>query len=162
MPLKKHLDIVLLKISCILATLLHLASFFIFIPFSTLYCIILIVILLICVLFNLPLLHTQHQLDKQFLHPISHFYNTWSKPAQYMTFFLLLYALLTLLFSINLLGNEQIQQQHSGYALMQRGTFIRDATAQEYQTYHMRVTRLFSSYILLFCFSFFNFFRFKA
>jgi hypothetical protein len=79
-----------------------------------------------------------------------------------MTCFLLLYALLTLLFSINLLGNEQIQQQHSGYALMQRGTFIRDATAQEYQTYHMRVTRLFSSYILLFCFSFFNFFRFKA
>lgn len=91
----------------------------------------------------------------------AHFYTTWSITAKYLTIFLLIYAIFNLVFSIHLLGNEQVHRQHSGYVLEQQGTFIREATEQEYQHYQMRITRLFSSYLLLFFVILFNLLRFK-
>lgn len=151
----------LLQYCCIFTALLHLCSFIFYLPFAFYSCVLLSFILFGTALSHLSVFQQNH-ITKSLMHDQpAHFYTTWSITAKYLTIFLLIYAIFNLVFSIHLLGNEQVHRQHSGYVLKQQGTFIREATEQEYQHYQMRITRLFSSYLLLFFVILFNLLRFK-
>lgn len=150
-----------LQLCCLSTALIHFYSFFFYLPFAFYGCISIGLILFCCIFFNINIL--QKQRSAHILTPSEpvHFYDTWSKSAQIFNILLFLYALFTLIVSIQNLDHQQVTFKNNTYLLEQRGTFIREATVQEYQLYQKRVVRLFSSYLWLFSFSFLNLLRFK-
>lgn len=125
-----------------ICVLIHLYSFFSYLPFSFE-----ILISLVLPLFSNAfwILLKQQNHDRQ---PLAFF--NWSTTFQSIFILLLIYALIQLFIFYKLVGNFRVEKADNTYHLFERVRFVAEVSQLEYQTYWARSARLLSSYLILF------------
>ncbi len=117
-------------ITCILTTLINLSSYFFHFAFSFILC-----IFLIFPLFVVAIAVFSEKLEINF---------------NALSIILFIYAIATFFITTGLLDNFNVEKDGLKYVLNNRGTFIRDATIEEYRLYKSRSSRLVSAYVMFF------------
>ena len=117
-------------IACTLSALINLSSYFFHFAFSFILC-----IFLILLLFGVAITVISKKLEINF---------------NSLSFVLFFYAIATFFITTGLLDNFNVEKDGLEYVLNNRGTFIREATIEEYHLYKSRSSRLMSAYLMLF------------
>lgn len=127
-----------------ICVLIHLCSFFDYIPFSFLILIGLILPLFINAVWLVCHSHFEKAQSQRLA------YSNWSKTFQSLFSILLIYALIQFFIFLKLVGNHRVEQVEDTYHLFERTKFIAEVSKLEYDQYWARSARLLSSYMILF------------